>query len=157
MVSRHKQWVNVNIFSSWGRFFFPFLFSFSFRFSADIGGDGGGGGGGGSGAAMGPSAEQATRMTKFVNRLVWYPVVLVASWTFATINRIQNAVEPDRPVFGLFLLHVSGVVSFRCDAGCSATSCELVPGTIHSFDRCFVAQDLIVWDGFRPPHSWGNT
>ena len=51
-------------------------------------------------------------MTKFVNRLVWYPVVLVASWTFATINRIQNAVEPDRPVFGLFLLHVSRVVAF---------------------------------------------
>lgn len=61
-------------------------------------------------------------MTKFVNRLVWYPVVLVASWTFATINRIQNAVNPDHPVFALFLLHVSHMCvsfySFRCGARC---------------------------------------
>ncbi|CAM9810808.1 unnamed protein product, partial [Hapterophycus canaliculatus] len=69
------------------------------RFSTGIsGGDGGG-------PSLGPSAEQQTRMTKFVKRLVWYPAVLIAAWTFATINRIQNAVDPDNPIFALFLLH----------------------------------------------------
>ncbi|CAN0539700.1 unnamed protein product, partial [Ectocarpus sp. 8 AP-2014] len=51
-------------------------------------------------------------MTKFSKRLVWYPAVLIASWTFATINRIQNAIDPDHPVFGLFLLHTS-LVAFQ--------------------------------------------
>lgn len=64
-------------------------------------------GGAADGSTIGPSAEQQTRMTKFVKRLVWYPAVLIVSWTFATINRIQNAAHPDNPIFGLFLLHVS--------------------------------------------------
>lgn len=72
-------------------------------------------GGGADGTTIGPSAEQQLRMTKFVKRLVWYPAVLIASWTFATINRIQNAAHPDHPIFGLFLLHVSGG-SGRCGA-----------------------------------------
>lgn len=73
------------------------------RFSTGIGG-----GVDASGAsAAGPSADQQMRMTKFVKRLVWYPIVLITAWTFATINRIQNAVDPDNPIFGLFLLHVS--------------------------------------------------
>ncbi|CAN0196287.1 unnamed protein product, partial [Ectocarpus fasciculatus] len=38
----------------------------------------------------------------------WYPAVLIASWTFATINRIQDAVHPGRLVSGLFVLHVRG-------------------------------------------------
>ena len=71
------------------------------RFSAGIDG------GAADGATVGPSAEQQLRMTKFVKRLVWYPAVLIVSWTFATVNRIQNAAHPDEPIFGLFLLHVS--------------------------------------------------
>ena len=71
------------------------------RFSTDIDG------GAAEGSTIGPSAEQQLRMTKFVKRLVWYPAVLIVSWTFATINRIQNAAHPDNPIFGLFLLHVS--------------------------------------------------
>eukprot|EP00903_Cladosiphon_okamuranus_P010963 g10354.t1 len=102
------------------------------RFSAEIGG----GGGADGGAAVGPSAEQAVRMTKFVNRLVWYPVVLVASWTFATINRIQNAVNPDHPVFGLFLLHTS-LVAFQ------GIFNALVYGSTDAV-KSAVAQELIV-------------
>lgn len=64
-------------------------------------------GGAADGSTIGPSAEQQLRMTKFVKRLVWYPAVLIVSWTFATINRVQNAAHPDHPIFGLFLLHVS--------------------------------------------------
>ncbi|CAM9883270.1 unnamed protein product [Ectocarpus sp. 6 AP-2014] len=79
------------------------IFSVVRRFSTEIAGDA---------SAVGPSAEQQTRMTKFSKRLVWYPAVLIASWTFATINRIQNAVDPDHPVFGLFLLHTS-LVAFQ--------------------------------------------
>ncbi|CAN0391851.1 unnamed protein product, partial [Laminaria digitata] len=71
------------------------------RFSTDIDG------GAADGSTIGPSAEQQLRMTKFVKRLVWYPAVLIVSWTFATINRVQNAAHPDHPIFGLFLLHVS--------------------------------------------------
>lgn len=74
------------------------------RFSTDIAG---------GASAVGPSAEQQTRMTKFSKRLVWYPAVLIASWTFATINRIQNAIDPDHPDPGLFLLHVSEVGNCR--------------------------------------------
>ncbi|CAM9124871.1 unnamed protein product [Scytosiphon promiscuus] len=78
------------------------------RLSAGIG-EGGGDSGGGDASAAGPSTDQQIRMTKFVKRLVWYPAVLIAAWTFATINRIQNAVDPDNPIFGLFLLHTSFV------------------------------------------------
>lgn len=74
------------------------------RFSTEIAG---------GASAVGPSAEQQARMTKFSKRLVWYPAVLIAAWTFATINRIQNAIDPDHPVFGLFLLHVRGVGKCR--------------------------------------------
>lgn len=71
------------------------------RLSTGVGGDGGGA------SVAGPSADQQIRMTKFVKRLVWYPAVLIAAWTFATINRIQNAVDPDNSIFILYLLHVS--------------------------------------------------
>lgn len=80
------------------------------RFSTGIGG------GASGGATVGPSAEQQTRMTKFVKRLVWYPAVLIVSWTFATINRIQNAADPDNQIFTLFLLHVSTGVMSDVDA-----------------------------------------
>ncbi|CAB1116023.1 unnamed protein product [Ectocarpus sp. CCAP 1310/34] len=79
------------------------IFSVVRRFSTEISG---------GASAVGPSAEQQMRMTKFSKRLVWYPAVLIASWTFATINRIQNAIDPDHPISGLFLLHTS-LVAFQ--------------------------------------------
>lgn len=42
---------------------------------------------------------------KIVRRLRWYPALLVVCWTFATINRVQNAVR-GRPLFTLYILHV---------------------------------------------------
>lgn len=69
------------------------------RFSAGVHGDLD------SEETIGPSHEQQMRMRKFVRRLMWYPAVLILSWMFATVNRVQNAVRPDKPVFALFLLH----------------------------------------------------
>lgn len=89
------------------------------RFSTGIGG------GASGGATVGPSAEQQTRMTKFVKRLVWYPAVLIVSWTFATINRIQNAVNPNGPIFGLFLLHVSDGCDGREVFAVTVTRCRV--------------------------------
>ena len=34
-----------------------------------------------------------------------YPLVLVVANIFATVNRIQNSVKPDEPVFALYVLH----------------------------------------------------
>lgn len=42
---------------------------------------------------------------KAISRLGWYPSILVFCHTFATINRIQNWVEPHHPSFALFVLH----------------------------------------------------
>jgi len=41
---------------------------------------------------------------KIVQRLRWYPALLVICWTFGTINRIQNAVQPQGPIFALYLM-----------------------------------------------------
>ncbi|CAM9692271.1 unnamed protein product [Ascophyllum nodosum] len=69
------------------------------RFSAGIDGVGA------SGASVGPSAEQHARMAKFMQRLLWYPAVLIIAWTFATINRIYDIFHPSNPIFGLFFMH----------------------------------------------------
>eukprot|EP00850_Spirogloea_muscicola_P016500 SM000134S26943 [mRNA] locus=s134:202027:204822:+ [translate_table: standard] len=42
---------------------------------------------------------------KTLNRLGYYPLILIGSWTFGTINRIHNFIEPDRPLFWLYCLH----------------------------------------------------
>ena len=42
-----------------------------------------------------------------VRRLRLYPLILVFCWTFATVNRLQNVVDPTNPQFMLYLLHVS--------------------------------------------------
>ena len=35
-----------------------------------------------------------------------FPLVLLISWTFATINRVQQMISPDHPQLWLFILHV---------------------------------------------------
>ena len=35
-----------------------------------------------------------------------FPLVLLISWTFATINRVQQMISPDNPQLWLFILHV---------------------------------------------------
>ncbi|CAM9355138.1 unnamed protein product, partial [Choristocarpus tenellus] len=50
------------------------------------------------------SQEQQDRMRKFGKRLFWYLAVMIFCWTFPTINRIQNTVDPNNPIFTLLLL-----------------------------------------------------
>jgi len=52
--------------------------------------------------------EQHQTKIKIVRRLRWYPALLVVCWTFATINRVQNAVNTKgRPIFWLYILHAT--------------------------------------------------
>ncbi|EFJ23056.1 hypothetical protein SELMODRAFT_175383 [Selaginella moellendorffii] len=43
---------------------------------------------------------------KIMNRLGYYPLILIGSWTCGTMNRIQSFIAPQRPVFWLCLLDV---------------------------------------------------
>ncbi|CAM9278597.1 unnamed protein product [Discosporangium mesarthrocarpum] len=74
------------------------------RFSVSIAGEGES-----KSDSIGPSGEQQRRMYKFGKRLLWYPAVLIGCWAFATIQRIQNAVDPTNPVFWLLLIQTSTV------------------------------------------------
>ncbi|GAB5361410.1 hypothetical protein AAMO2058_000710900 [Amorphochlora amoebiformis] len=40
------------------------------------------------------------------NSLVFFPMILVFCWFFASINRIQNIAQPDNPKYPLFMLQV---------------------------------------------------
>eukprot|EP00239_Pterosperma_sp_CCMP1384_P012693 CAMPEP_0197867124 /NCGR_PEP_ID=MMETSP1438-20131217/44587_1 /TAXON_ID=1461541 /ORGANISM="Pterosperma sp., Strain CCMP1384" /LENGTH=444 /DNA_ID=CAMNT_0043485747 /DNA_START=252 /DNA_END=1586 /DNA_ORIENTATION=- len=51
------------------------------------------------------SEEQRALEAKAVARLGYYPVILVLTWTFATLNRIQNFFSPT-PIFWLYCAHV---------------------------------------------------
>ncbi|KAG6555569.1 hypothetical protein Mapa_002804 [Marchantia paleacea] len=44
---------------------------------------------------------------KAMNRWGYYPLILIASWTFGTINRIHDFVEPQNKLFWLYCLHIS--------------------------------------------------
>ncbi|KAL2632491.1 hypothetical protein R1flu_003970 [Riccia fluitans] len=44
---------------------------------------------------------------KAMNRWGYYPLILIASWTFGTINRIHDFVEPHNKLFWLYYLHIS--------------------------------------------------
>jgi hypothetical protein len=43
---------------------------------------------------------------KAVQRLAYYPLILLVVWMVPTANRIQNFVDPDRPLFWLYFIHV---------------------------------------------------
>ena len=43
-----------------------------------------------------------------MRRLNAYPLILAGCWFFATINRVQNAINPQGPLFWLYLLQVIG-------------------------------------------------
>jgi hypothetical protein len=41
-------------------------------------------------------------MERRIKQLQRYPIVLIACWTFGTINRVQNAINPRHPIFALW-------------------------------------------------------
>jgi hypothetical protein len=40
-----------------------------------------------------------------MRRLRLYPIILVLCWTFGSINRIQNAVQPGKPIYWIYIVH----------------------------------------------------
>eukprot|EP00457_Paulinella_chromatophora_P007706 gb/GEZN01007730.1/.p1 GENE.gb/GEZN01007730.1/~~gb/GEZN01007730.1/.p1 ORF type:complete len:335 (-),score=26.99 gb/GEZN01007730.1/:504-1379(-) len=55
--------------------------------------------------------EETTDRARMVNRLKYYPAVLVVCYTFGTVNRIYNVFHPKQPIFGLQVLHLVGARS----------------------------------------------
>ena len=51
--------------------------------------------------------ESKPKYLKMIRRLRLYPLVLILCWTFGTINRFQNVVNPAEPIYILFILQVS--------------------------------------------------
>lgn len=41
-----------------------------------------------------------------LNRWGYYPLILIGSWAFGTINRIHDFIEPDHKIFWLSVLDV---------------------------------------------------
>ena len=48
---------------------------------------------------------QRTREMDAMQRLGYYPLILIAVWLAPTVNRVQNFVAPGRPLFWLYLAH----------------------------------------------------
>lgn len=80
---------------------------------------------------------------KIVKRLRWYPALLVLCWTFATINRVQNAVHSrGRPIFALYILHamfssaqgLCNSVVYGLNKGVQSAWREKYPATAANYD-----------------------
>mmetsp|Transcript_16181 Transcript_16181/g.55297 ORF Transcript_16181/g.55297 Transcript_16181/m.55297 type:complete len:271 (-) Transcript_16181:1141-1953(-) len=52
------------------------------------------------------SDEAAFKLRRTIQRLMYYPLILVIGWTPGTINRLQQLVHPKHPVFALYVLTV---------------------------------------------------
>mmetsp|Transcript_2240 Transcript_2240/g.5204 ORF Transcript_2240/g.5204 Transcript_2240/m.5204 type:complete len:324 (-) Transcript_2240:105-1076(-) len=55
--------------------------------------------------SMRNSTNQPQFEMKSVAKLGWYPLILVFCYLWGTINRIQNWVRPDNPIFWFFVIH----------------------------------------------------
>lgn len=55
------------------------------------------------GLISGFHAEQAHKIVRAVGM---YPLILILTWLFGTINRIQNSIDPDAPIFWLTMAQV---------------------------------------------------
>jgi len=53
----------------------------------------------------GVPSEASTNLKKLCDRLSMYPLIMVICRIPPTINRIQNSISPQHPVFALFVLH----------------------------------------------------
>ncbi|CAI5493647.1 unnamed protein product [Closterium sp. Naga37s-1] len=48
----------------------------------------------------------SSKVSSAMNRWGYYPLILIASWTCGTINKIHNLLEPQHPLFILYCLHI---------------------------------------------------
>ncbi|CAM9189802.1 unnamed protein product [Ectocarpus sp. 8 AP-2014] len=63
---------------------------------------------GGGGARTGPGGGETSTSIPIIERLRLYPIVLVVCWSWATVNRIREAIEPyAESLFWLFILQYS--------------------------------------------------
>ena len=53
------------------------------------------------------ASETRPKYLKMIRRLRMYPLILVFCWMGATVNRIQNVIYPDKPIYNLYLFQVS--------------------------------------------------
>ncbi|KAL6212217.1 hypothetical protein ACLB2K_017438 [Fragaria x ananassa] len=53
-----------------------------------------------------PYQSDGRAETKALNRWGYYPLILIGSWAFGTINRIHDFIEPDHKIFWLSVLDV---------------------------------------------------
>lgn len=53
---------------------------------------------------QGPSDASTKGMLRVVDRLKYYPMILIVCWTFATINRIYDSIHPRNPSLGLIMM-----------------------------------------------------
>ncbi|CBN79026.1 Related to G-protein coupled receptors [Ectocarpus siliculosus] len=63
---------------------------------------------GGGGARTGPGGVETSTSIPIIERLRLYPIVLVVCWSWATVNRTREAIEPyAESLFWLFILQYS--------------------------------------------------
>eukprot|EP01094_Clydonella_sp_ATCC50884_P014655 TRINITY_DN2512_c0_g2_i1.p1 TRINITY_DN2512_c0_g2~~TRINITY_DN2512_c0_g2_i1.p1 ORF type:complete len:357 (+),score=109.86 TRINITY_DN2512_c0_g2_i1:150-1073(+) len=53
----------------------------------------------------GTAAAKKSKDFKIIRRLALYPIAFVIIWIFPIINRAQNWIDPQNPIFILYLLH----------------------------------------------------
>jgi hypothetical protein len=53
---------------------------------------------------QGQSDASTKGMLRVVDRLKYYPMILIVCWTFATINRIYDSIHPRSPSLGLIVM-----------------------------------------------------
>jgi len=53
------------------------------------------------------ASETRPKYLKMIRRLRMYPLILVFCWAGATINRFQNVIYPNQPVYELYIFQVS--------------------------------------------------
>ncbi|GMH99045.1 hypothetical protein TrVE_jg9166 [Triparma verrucosa] len=53
------------------------------------------------------ASDQRPKYLKMIRRLRLYPLILVFCWLGATINRIQNVIDPSHPWYSLYLFQVA--------------------------------------------------
>lgn len=65
-----------------------------------------------SGRITGPQGIELSTSTPIIARLQLYPLALVVCWSWATVNRVREAIEPNgRDIFWLYILQYSFQVS----------------------------------------------
>lgn len=69
------------------------------------------------GTGQGLRRQRTSTSTAIVNRLRWYPIALVVCWSWATVNRVREAIDPYGAIFWLYVLQYSFQVQLKVVEG----------------------------------------